>query len=191
MRTRRDSYCAKSRLLSTSKLTLYCSQVRGDFVLVSGDTVSNMLLKEVVKEHQERRKKDKLAVMTMVVKRAKPSPSTYQTRLGNDELLLAIDPQSKQLLHYDPGREYGGRDNYQHQPSQRHVKLDRAALNDRPSVQLCTNLQVRFSLGCDGFLGCTFSVFICFLASECLKLAASFFQLELQIVSVCKAVTWL
>ncbi|KAG0601733.1 hypothetical protein M758_11G136100 [Ceratodon purpureus] len=115
--------------------------IRGDFVLVSGDTVSNMSLKEVVKEHQERRKKDKLAVMTMVVKRAKPSPSTYQTRLGNDELLLAIDPQSKQLLHYDPGRESGGRDNHQHQSNQRHVKLERSALNDRPSVQLCTNLQ--------------------------------------------------
>lgn len=111
---------------------------------MSGDTVSNMSLKEVVKEHQERRKKDKLAVMTMVVKRAKPSPSTYQTRLGNDELLLAIDPQSKLLLHYDPGRESGGRDNFQHQSSSRHVLLERSALNDRPSVQLCTNLQVRY-----------------------------------------------
>lgn len=140
-------------------------------MLVSGDTVSNMSLKEVVKEHQERRKKDKLAVMTMVVKRAKPSRSTYQTRLGNDELLLAIDPQSKQLLHYDPGRESGGRDNYQHQSSQRHVKLERSALNDRPSVQLCTNLQVRFSLGCGGFSDCFLSVFICFL--ESLRLEAS------------------
>lgn len=115
--------------------------VRGDFVLVSGDTVSNMSLKEVIKEHQERRKNDKLAVMTMVVKRAKPSPSTFHARLGNDELLLAIDPHSKQLLHYDPGREYGGRDNFQHLPSQRNVLLERSALNDRPSVQLCTNLQ--------------------------------------------------
>jgi hypothetical protein len=150
---------------------LFCSQVRGDFVLVSGDTVSNMSLTEVVKEHQERRKKDKLAVMTMVVKRAKPSPSTYQTRLGNDELLLAIDPQSKQLLHYDTGRESGGRDIYQHQSSQRHVKLERSALNDRPSVQLCTNLQVSFPLGCGELLDCAFPVFICFLASFCLKLA--------------------
>ncbi|KAG0628658.1 hypothetical protein M758_1G043500 [Ceratodon purpureus] len=114
--------------------------VRGDFVLVSGDTVSNMSLKEVVKEHQERRKKDKLAVMTMVVKRVKPSPLTNMTRLGNDELLVAIDPQSKQLLHYDPGREAGGRDNFQHQSSSRNLILEHSALNDRPSVQLCTNL---------------------------------------------------
>lgn len=121
---------------------MLCSQVRGDFVLVSGDTVSNMSLKEVVKEHQERRKKDKLAVMTMVVKRVKPSPLTNMTRLGNDELLVAIDPQSKQLLHYDPGREAGGRDNFQHQSSSRNVILEHSALNDRPSVQLCTNLQV-------------------------------------------------
>lgn len=124
---------------------LLCVQIRGDFVLVSGDTVSNMSLKEVVREHQERRKKDKLAVMTMVVKKAKPSSQTYQTRLGSDELLLAIDPQSKQLLHYDSGRELGGRDSFQQQSMQRHVKLDRAALNDRPAVQLCTNLQVSIS----------------------------------------------
>lgn len=127
---------------------------------MSGDTVSNMSLKEVVKEHQERRMKDKLAVMTMVVKRAKPSPSTCQTRLGNDELLLAIDPQSKQLLHYDPGRESGGRDNYKHQSSQRHVKLERSALNDRPSVQLCTNLQVCSPLGCDIALSSSSSSFV-------------------------------
>ncbi|CAM6040484.1 unnamed protein product [Sphagnum compactum] len=117
------------------------SVVRGDFVLVSGDTVSNMSLTEVLKEHQERRKKDKLAVMTMVVKKSKPSPLTYQTRLGNDELLLMIDPQSKQLLHYDAVREPGSRDSLQGNSIQRHVSLDRSIFHDRPVVQLSNNLQ--------------------------------------------------
>jgi translation initiation factor eIF-2B subunit epsilon len=108
---------------------------------VSGDTVSNMSLTEVLKEHQERRKKDKLAVMTMVVKKSKPSPLTYQTRLGNDELLLMIDPQSKQLLHYDTVREPGSRDSLQGNSIQRHVSLDRSIFHDRPVVQLSNNLQ--------------------------------------------------
>jgi len=113
---------------------------------VSGDTVSNMSLTEVLKEHQERRKKDKLAVMTMVVKKSKPSPLTYQTRLGNDELLLMIDPQSKQLLHYDTVREPGSRDSLQGNSIQRHVSLDRSIFHDRPVVQLSNNLQVTVSV---------------------------------------------
>jgi translation initiation factor eIF-2B subunit epsilon len=100
-----------------------------------------MSLTEVLKEHQERRKKDKLAVMTMVVKKSKPSPLTYQTRLGNDELLLMIDPQSKQLLHYDAVREPGSRDSLQGNSIQRHVLLDRSIFHDRPVVQLSNNLQ--------------------------------------------------
>ena len=52
------------------KWQLLKCKVRGDFVLVSGDTVSNMSLKEVLQEHKERRKLDKLAVMTMVLKRS-------------------------------------------------------------------------------------------------------------------------
>ncbi|MCI16421.1 translation initiation factor eIF-2B subunit epsilon-like, partial [Trifolium medium] len=39
--------------------------IRGDFVLVSGDTVSNMSLTQAILEHKERKKKDSNAVMTM------------------------------------------------------------------------------------------------------------------------------
>jgi translation initiation factor eIF-2B subunit epsilon len=42
--------------------------VTSDFVLVMGDLVSNIRIDEVVKVHKERRKSNKDAIMTMVVK---------------------------------------------------------------------------------------------------------------------------
>jgi hypothetical protein len=42
--------------------------VTSDFVLVMGDLVSNIRIDEVVRVHRERRKTDKNAIMTMVVK---------------------------------------------------------------------------------------------------------------------------
>ncbi|KAL6332067.1 hypothetical protein AAG906_020746 [Vitis piasezkii] len=74
--------------------------IHGDFVLVTGDTVSNMSLTQALQEHKGRRKKDNNAVMTMVIKRSKPSLITHQSRLGTDELFMAIDPYTKQLLYY-------------------------------------------------------------------------------------------
>jgi translation initiation factor eIF-2B subunit epsilon len=42
--------------------------VTSDFVLVMGDLVSNIRIDEVVRVHKERRKTNKDAIMTMVVK---------------------------------------------------------------------------------------------------------------------------
>ncbi|KAF4371921.1 hypothetical protein F8388_000088 [Cannabis sativa] len=75
--------------------------IHGDFVLISGDTVSNMSLTQALQEHKDRKKKDSNAVMTMVIKRSKPSVITRQSRLGTDELFMAIDPSTKQLLYYE------------------------------------------------------------------------------------------
>jgi len=80
--------------------------VRGYFVLVSGDTVSNISLRQAVQEHKERRRKDKFSIMTMVVKHTKPSAITPQNRLGNDELLLGVNPETKQLLFYKDKTDY-------------------------------------------------------------------------------------
>ncbi|KAF6144039.1 hypothetical protein GIB67_037712 [Kingdonia uniflora] len=79
--------------------------IHGDFVLISGDTVSNMSLTDVLEEHRERKKKDSNAVMTMIIQKSKPCLVTHQTRLGNDELVMAIDPDTKQLLYYEDTTE--------------------------------------------------------------------------------------
>lgn len=40
--------------------------VKGDFVLVSGDMVTNIKLSPIIAEHSSRRQKDKNAILTMV-----------------------------------------------------------------------------------------------------------------------------
>ncbi|KAJ6917819.1 translation initiation factor eIF-2B subunit epsilon [Populus alba x Populus x berolinensis] len=105
--------------------------ITGDFVLISGDTVSNMSLTQVIQEHKERRKKDSNAVMTMVIKQSKLSPITHQSRLGTDELFLAIDPQTKQLLFYEEKN-----DNLRGI-----IPLDNALLGDNPSICLHNDKQ--------------------------------------------------
>lgn len=51
--------------------------VTSDFVLVMGDLVSNIRIDEVVRVHKERRKTNKDAIMTMVVKE---SGAAHRTR---------------------------------------------------------------------------------------------------------------
>lgn len=51
--------------------------ITSDFVLVMGDLVSNIRIDEVVRVHKERRRTNKDAIMTMVVK---PSGVTHRTR---------------------------------------------------------------------------------------------------------------
>ncbi|KAG9445788.1 hypothetical protein H6P81_011916 [Aristolochia fimbriata] len=105
--------------------------IHGDFILVSGDTVSNMCLKQALQEHKERRKKDSNTVMTMVIKRSKPSQLIHQSRLGDDEILLAIDPETKQLLLYEDKAEL----------SKGTITLDKTLLADNPAVCLHSDMQ--------------------------------------------------
>ena len=51
--------------------------VTSDFVLVMGDLVSNIRIDDVVRVHKERRRTNKDAIMTMVVK---PSGGAHRTR---------------------------------------------------------------------------------------------------------------
>lgn len=77
------------------------SLIRSDFVLVSGDLVANMELKEVIDQHKEMKKKDKLSVMTCVYKEAKPH---HPTRSSEDDILIAVNAQDGRLLHCEKPR---------------------------------------------------------------------------------------
>ncbi|KAK4798811.1 hypothetical protein SAY86_031137 [Trapa natans] len=105
--------------------------IHGDFILISGDTLSNMSLNRALQEHKERKKKDSNAVMTMVIKRSKLSPVTQQSRLGTDELFMAIDPDTKQLLYYE--------ENTNHLKGT--LSLDKMLLIDNPSITLHNDMQ--------------------------------------------------
>ncbi|GKV07540.1 hypothetical protein SLEP1_g19300 [Rubroshorea leprosula] len=105
--------------------------IHGDFVLISGDTVSNMSLTQALQEHKERRKNDANAIMTMVIKRSKPSQITRQSRLGTDELFMAINPDTKQLLYYEDKADN----------SKGTLSLDKTLLAANPAISLHNDKQ--------------------------------------------------
>jgi translation initiation factor eIF-2B subunit epsilon len=62
--------------------------VTSDFVLVMGDLVSNIRIDEVVRMHKERRKTNKDAIMTMVVKE---SGSKHPTKHVSISVCFSIE----------------------------------------------------------------------------------------------------
>lgn len=70
-------------------------------------------------------------MMTMVIKHSKPSSVTHQTRLGNDEIVMAIDPETKELLYYEDKTDH----------SHQFISLDKMLLVDNPSLCLHNDKQ--------------------------------------------------
>jgi translation initiation factor eIF-2B subunit epsilon len=80
------------------------SLIRSDFVLVSGDLVSNMDLEGAIREHRERKQAIKDSVMTMIFMAASPG---HRTRCHQDDLVVAINPASHgRLLHWQRTSHY-------------------------------------------------------------------------------------
>jgi len=77
--------------------------ITNDFVLVTGDLVSNIRIDEVVRVHKERRKVDRDAIMTMVVKesgvvhRTRSARVTSGIRARADRLSTETDQREKVL----------------------------------------------------------------------------------------------
>ena len=72
--------------------------ISGDFLLLSGDVISNMNLELALAEHRSRREKNKNAIMTMIL-------SESHTQLGHTRTksrpLFVIDSRTGRCLHYD------------------------------------------------------------------------------------------
>ena len=73
--------------------------IRTDFVLISGDTLTNINLGPVVEKHRARRKKDPDAIMTLIASKA--SNPAIASRLGREDLLTVYDPDTTKLVHYE------------------------------------------------------------------------------------------
>uniref|UniRef100_A0A8D0L9F8 Translation initiation factor eIF2B subunit epsilon n=1 Tax=Sphenodon punctatus TaxID=8508 RepID=A0A8D0L9F8_SPHPU len=74
------------------------SLVRSDFILVSGDVVSNINVSKALEEHRLRRKQDKnVSVMTMIFKESSPG---HRARCQEDDIILAMDGATNRVLHY-------------------------------------------------------------------------------------------
>jgi translation initiation factor eIF-2B subunit epsilon len=76
--------------------------IRSDpFVLINGDVISNMNLSAAISDHKERRQKDSSVIMTVVFGEAN---TTHPTRPLVDDLVVAIDKASGQIVQFDDQR---------------------------------------------------------------------------------------
>lgn len=71
--------------------------ITSDFVLVSGDVVSNISLQNILREHRERRVRDKDAIMTMMVREASAS---HPTRSHAEASVFVLDPSTQQCVYF-------------------------------------------------------------------------------------------
>ncbi|KAH9050720.1 nucleotide-diphospho-sugar transferase [Lactarius hengduanensis] len=102
--------------------------ITSDFVLVSGDLVSNIRIDEVVRAHKDRRKVNKDAIMTMVVKE---SGTTHRTRSKGDSAVFVLDQDTSECLHYEPVTGY---------PPKSIARIPRDILENHPNIEIRNDL---------------------------------------------------
>ncbi|KAG0229127.1 nucleotide-diphospho-sugar transferase [Mortierella sp. GBAus27b] len=102
-----------------------------DFILVTGDVVSNMKLDKVLEEHRARRQADKSAIMTMVLKKASPQ---HRSRALGDGSLFVLDQSSKECLHYQPVKAFKST------RQDRRLTMDMEIFEKHPEVQVRNDL---------------------------------------------------
>ncbi|KAG0295145.1 hypothetical protein BGZ96_012433 [Linnemannia gamsii] len=102
-----------------------------DFILVTGDVVSNMKLDQVLEEHRARRQADKSAIMTMVLKKASPQ---HRSRSVGDGSLFVLDQGSKECLHYQPVKAFKST------REDRRMTMNMEIFDKHPEIQLRNDL---------------------------------------------------
>ncbi|KAG1891245.1 nucleotide-diphospho-sugar transferase [Suillus subluteus] len=96
--------------------------ITSDFVLVTGDLVSNIHIGDVVREHKERRKTDKDAY----------NDDGSQTECSRgDSAVFVIDPETSKCLHYEAVTGY---------PPKKYASIPREILNEHPEVEIRNDL---------------------------------------------------
>ncbi|KAL8969406.1 MAG: hypothetical protein Q9183_002011 [Haloplaca sp. 2 TL-2023] len=72
--------------------------ITGDFLLVSGDVVSNVSIQPALAQHRGRREKEKDAIMTMVLREAGVN---HRTKARSCRPVFVVDPTRDRCLHYE------------------------------------------------------------------------------------------
>lgn len=101
----------------------------GDFLLVSGDVVSNLSLEPALAKHRVRREKDKNAIMTMVLREA---GLDHRAKSKGRKPVFVIVPDSDRCVHYE---ELGYR-----QKDDRYVRLDPELLSTHSQLEVREDL---------------------------------------------------
>ena len=101
--------------------------VTGDFLVVSGDVVSNINLESALARHKARREKDKNAIMTLVLRQADVNQRLKRKRRRP---VFVIEPRAERCLHYE---EIGAK-------TGRHLLLDSDFLTSHGEIEVRQDL---------------------------------------------------
>ena len=101
----------------------------GDFLLVSGDVVSNMSIRPALAKHRARREKNKDAIMTMVLREA---GANHRTNSKGQRPVFVIDPGAERCLYYEEMGIRRGRS--------RHITLDPELLTSNAELDVRDDL---------------------------------------------------
>ncbi|CAI2199571.1 5832_t:CDS:2, partial [Funneliformis geosporum] len=102
--------------------------INSDFILISGDVVSNIHLKQVLDAHRARKNTDKNAIMTMVVKEASPF---HRTRALGESSIFVLDGKTQECVHYESVELY---------PRKRRMVMDMQVFEKHSDVQIRNDL---------------------------------------------------
>ena len=83
--------------------------ITGDFLLVSGDVVSNMSIEPALAKHRARREKNKDAIMTMILREA---GAGHRTKSKGSRPVFVLDPGAERCLYYEEMGSRKGRSRY-------------------------------------------------------------------------------
>lgn len=72
--------------------------ITGDFLVVSGDVISNLPIEGALAKHRARREKDKNAIMTMILREA---GRKHRTKASSVSPVFVVDPTKDRCLHYE------------------------------------------------------------------------------------------
>lgn len=103
--------------------------ITGDFLLVSGDVVSNMSIDPALAKHRARREKSKDAIMTMVLREA---GAGHRTKSNASRPVFVIDPGAERCLYYEEMGSRRGRN--------RHITLDPELLTSNTEIDVREDL---------------------------------------------------
>ncbi|XP_053316007.1 translation initiation factor eIF-2B subunit epsilon [Spea bombifrons] len=79
------------------------SLLRSDFILVTGDVVSNINIETALEAHRTRRKLEKnVSVMTMILKESSPG---HHTRCQEDDVIIAMDSKTNRVLLFQKSQD--------------------------------------------------------------------------------------
>ncbi|KAL1924486.1 uncharacterized protein VTP21DRAFT_4140 [Calcarisporiella thermophila] len=105
--------------------------ITNDFILVSGDVVSNIRLDKALEVHRARRAQDKNAIMTMVLKKGS---ARHRTRALDEAATFVIDSKTHECVYYESLKAY---------PQKKRVTMELRELNifeNHPEIEFRNDL---------------------------------------------------